>query len=148
MPKKKESFIDWRDDWRNCRAKMRLIRDIDKGRISLSSSAMPAEVVHRLHPVYEEVEFQKFKRNLESLRKAVSKQQDRAFRDNEGLTRDKELRSNLPAAQLDDGKMEWNGSAAQARLCDDIQQSRHLSMQPKELWQSHPEYQNVDLKTF
>jgi hypothetical protein len=49
---------------------------------------MTAEVAHRQRPEYEEVDFDKFKRNLDAIRKSLSEKKAQADRDGEGLARD------------------------------------------------------------
>jgi hypothetical protein len=156
-PKKKADFVDWRDDWRNCRAKKLLVQDLAHGRIPLSANEMRAEVAHRQRPEYEEVDFEKFKRNFESLRKSISQQKAQATRDSEGLTRDRQRRAAAaaaaaaPAAAAAAGETQpaaWHRSDAQMQLRSDMQQNLHISMKKKDLWQSQPNYEQFDLRTF
>jgi hypothetical protein len=145
MPKRTKDFVDWRDDWRNCRAKKQLIQDLESGLIPLLAVEMAADEAQQLRDLYQEVERNKFKRNLEALRKSVRASKGQALRDAEGLARDRERRSNVAAAPQ--GQTQWHGSEAPALLRQDMQQNRHLNR--KELWLSRPEYyEHFTLKAF
>ena len=71
MPKRAHDFVDWRDDWRNSRAKKQLTQDLKSGFIPLLKSEMTADEAQQLRGLYKEVERKKFKRNFESLRKSI-----------------------------------------------------------------------------
>jgi hypothetical protein len=144
MPRKNNNdFVDWRDDWRNCRAKKMLLRDLEKGRIPLSSDTMTAEAAQQLRPEYQEVEFKKFKRNFEALRKSFREEKARATRDSDGLARDKQRR-----ALGQESDSQWNGSDAQKWLQHDVKEKKHMQMTPRELWESRSEYKHVNQDVF
>jgi hypothetical protein len=141
MPKRTPGFVDWRDDWRNCRAKKLLLQDFETGLVSLEMSYKEAQC---LRTEYEEVEESKFKRNFASLRKSFGKEVTRARRDSEGFARDTEHPRSQTACLT---KTRWDGSAAQALLRQDIQNNLHTKK--KELWLSRPEYNmHFDLRKF
>jgi hypothetical protein len=145
MPKRTHDFIDWRDDWRNCRAKKQLIQDLESGFIPLLPSEMSANEAQQLRDLYLEVEGKKFKRNLESLRKSVRESKGRALMDSAGLSRDRLHRSTHPVSARDGTR--WHGSEAQLLLRQDMQQGRHFNR--KELWESRPEYnKHFSLRSF
>jgi hypothetical protein len=150
MPKRSAQFVDWKDDWRNCRAKKQLIKDLNEGQIPLVQTEMTAEVVHKLRPLYEEVDFPKFKRNFEALRKAMREEKDRAVRDSEGFARDKLHQGAAVRSGLDrrSGKLQWNNSEAQRLLSIDVQQQAHAQLTPRQLHESRPEYKAFDSTTF
>ena len=138
---KKRDFIDWRDDWRNCRAKKQLIEDFSNNFLPVDRDAMTPEAAHQLRPVYTEVEFKKFKRHFESLRKSVGREKARAFQDSEGLARDQLLHP-IPAAQLD-------RTVTLELLRKDMQENKHNTLGAKELWLSRPEYhETFNLRSF
>jgi hypothetical protein len=145
MPKRLHDYIDWRDDWRRCRAKKQLVQDLESGFIPLLATEMTAAEAQELRDVYREVEPKKFKRNFEALRKATRDAKDRAMRDAAGLARDVQRRSNRPASPS--RRTRWDGSEAQVLLRQDMQQNLHLKR--KELWQSRPEYyEHFTLRSF
>jgi hypothetical protein len=149
MPKKKDNYVDWRDDWRNSRAKKQLIKDLENGFIPLCPTEMSAEQGLKLHPLYEEVNLPKFKRNFEALRRSIWEEKARASRDSEGFTRDTERRSaDAAASNQQTGKKRWDGSKAQAWLQQDMQQKHHEQAMPMYLWESRPEYKEFDLDSF
>jgi hypothetical protein len=146
MPKKKDDFVDWRDDWRNCRAKKQLVKDLERGKIPVLTTAMSAAEAHGLRALYQEVEFSKFKRNFEALRKSIRDQKARSTQDSEGLARDRQLH---PVQPVEQGRTRWDGSAAQARLRSDMEENLHVTMKPKDLWLSRTDYcESFDLQTF
>ena len=99
---------------------------------------MPVALVRNLRPEYQEVDLGKFKRNMESLRRAFGREKSRAQEESEGLARDRNIYP-TPAITLG-GVSRWDGSAAQTMLRQDMEQNLHLSHTPKELWRSRPEY--------
>jgi hypothetical protein len=149
MPKKHDpanNVIDWRDDWRNCRAKKKLIEDLEKGQIPLFPEAMSAEVAHQQRPLYQEVPFTKFKRNFEALRTAIREEKARASRDSEGLA---QYRQHHPVQPFDQaGRRRWDKSDAQALLRHEMQQKLHEQTTPKQMWESREEYKQFDQDRF
>jgi hypothetical protein len=146
MPKKRDDFVDWRDDWCNCRAKKQLIKDLESGHIPLSQAEMSAEVAHQLRPLYQEVPLIKFKCNFEAICTAIRNEKGKASRDEEGLARQ---RQQYPVQPFDQsGKRRWDGSAAQTLLRQDMQQKLHEQTTPKYLHESRPEYKLFDLDRF
>jgi hypothetical protein len=145
MPRRTQDFVDWRDDWRNCRAKKQLIQDLESGFIPLSASEMTADEAQQLREMYIEVERKKFKRSFESLRNALCESNGQALRDAAGLAHDRERRSSQPVNPH--SRTQWHGSKAELLLRQDMQQNLHLNR--KELRQSRPEYyEHFTLKTF
>jgi hypothetical protein len=133
---------------------------MNQGLIPLSCDEMTAEQAYQRRPEYNEVDFEKFKRNFESLQKSLSEEKARAARDSEGLARDKQKAAAMQgvptAAQpgaaaclLAHETTAWEGSDAQKQLHIDMQRNRHLEMAPKQLWESHTDYnEHFPLETF
>jgi hypothetical protein len=132
MPKRKDDFIDWRDDWRNCRAKKQLVNDFSSGFFSLSPTEITAETAHQQRPLYQEVDFSKFKRHFGALQTSVREEKGRADRDSEGLASDQQF------SRIDGGEQE----EFEALLRQDLQQNLYEILGAKELWLSRPQYQS------
>jgi hypothetical protein len=102
-----------------------------------------------------EVDFEKFKRNFESLWKTLTEQKERAARDSAGFARDKQLAATAASSSAQPPlaamamQLVWEGSNAQKRLRTDMQRNLHVTMTPKDLWQSHSDYHEpLGLRTF
>jgi hypothetical protein len=147
MPKRAHDFVDWRDDWRNSRAKEQLTQDLKSGFIPLLKSEMTADEAQQLRGLYKEVERKKFKRNFESLRKSICEAKGRSMRDAVGLARDRERSATQVVNRQEGTRHRWDGSLAPVLLRQDMQLNLHLNK--KELWQSRPEYyEHFTLRAF
>jgi hypothetical protein len=136
-------------DWKTSASKELLRRDIVAGR--LPAHWKPAKVWEEYQNspefVAEKIDKDKLGARLRSLRKTLSDRHDRAARDAAALVHDRVL---FPApAQNHRGKPRWQGSLAEQLLKSDIDQGRHKSMTPLQLYNSRPVYVHAcDLTTF
>ncbi len=93
----------------------------------------PAEV-HEMRREYEAVEYEKFRTNLNKLRKKLEFQQSSAASDDAALQR--YMGSNPVNMNPTDGRNypRWDLSDAQRLLKEDIAVERHKAMKPQELY--------------
>lgn len=97
--------------------------------------------------VFEGMEYDAaFKRRLLSLRNQVKVGKNRAADDQKAFEIAKT--KHPPPALNHWGEPQWNGSAAQALLEEALKNKRHEELEPQELWESKPEYQEFRLSTF
>ena len=87
-----------------------------------------------------------FVRRLKSVRNDHLKKVERCQKDLEAYNNAKK---NHPTPALNiRGEPQWHGSAAQNFLKESVEAGQHKEVEPKELWESKPEYQVYALKTF
>ena len=128
--------------WRNSNAKKLLKDDIANGHVS---SSMPAKDVYQMRSnVYKRYKFNNFKANLESLRKQVTRDKNRADEDLTAFLHDMEIRP----ATVEAGYPRWQDSEADQLLKTDIEAGIGTSLKPEQLWKSRTEYQSFPLHVF
>jgi hypothetical protein len=131
---------DTEPDWKGSKAKRLLISELVKGTIPLKNEEMSSRDVYMSYVEFTEFSFDKFQRNLGSLRKKIREKKRMAHEENAALKHDLDL---YPPKERDvRGVPRWAGSAAKEALAVDIDNERHKQMKPKELWSSHSVYKD------
>ena len=111
------------------------------GRIT---DSMKPSAVYRMREEFTNViPYTNFRNNFRTLKNGIKNHTERANIDQTGLLHDIAIYS---LAKDTDGY--WDGSEAQSLLKEDIKRGLHKQMRPKLLWNSRPQYQDFDLKTF
>jgi len=127
--------------WRYSDAKKQLKKDILDGTIDGKS----AKEVHCMRPEYHQYIYSNFSTNLKNLRELLDKEQTRADSDAVAFAHDEALgllgKNNKPYPR-------WQGTEAERLLQIDIDNNKHISMKPKALQASRPEYAPYPGKVF
>ena len=124
-------------------AKALLTKDIFSG--MLKPTMRPKEA-YSMREEYKEVEYKKFRANLNSLRKACEKLSNRAMVDSAAVTHDLEIhpiRKNALGVYP-----HWDGSEAQRLLKIDVKNGKNNTMAPCKLRMTREEYNSYPLDVF
>ena len=125
-------------------AKEILIVEISEGRVM---QAMGPKQVYAMREEYGRVDYRKFSRNLNSLRKSLDKVQEKAAVDEAAVAHDQRLypiNVDNPSASYP----RWGGSEASRLLKIDIDEELHLTKTPKQLRLYRDEYKAFPLDVF
>jgi hypothetical protein len=124
-------------------AKVLLQQDIFSG--MLQPTMRPKEA-YSMREEYKEVEYKKFRANLNSLRKACEKLSTRAMVDSAAVAHDWEIhpiRKNALGAYP-----RWDGSEAQRLLKIDVKNGKNNTMAPCKLRMTREEYNSYPVDVF
>ena len=145
MPRKKKNDGD--PEWATSKAKMLLEKDLLSGSIPLDAADMEPREVYLQRPEFSEIEYTKFRTNLNSLRKSHREAQSLADSDLAALQHDLVLH---PIKQTNHrGEPRWEGSDAQRLLRLDMDEGMHYLMgKPQYLWSTRPEYKAYSKTVF
>ncbi len=141
--------LEWNEDHP---ARKLLYDELVAGRIPLDPNEMgPAEVYYNYSGTIEfqieGMDFdQTFRNRLRDLRKQVDRDKGRANEDEIALRI--AFRNHPPPTHNHRGEPQWNGSAAQRLLKEDMELEKHLVMKPSELRMTRVEYQAYSKDTF
>lgn len=118
--KVQEAVVPGKSNWRSSEGKYLLQKDLYEGEIPLSSEGMSPEEVYVLRPEFarDSVSFERFKRNLENLRKSIREERAWSTRDLEALTRDRGQWKK--PSHNHRGEPRWEGSEAERCLKEDV----------------------------
>lgn len=110
---------------------------------------MNPEEVYNMHEGYKQFPYANFKRNLLCLHKTINRKKHQMIVGNVAFEKFKKT----AAESYDRGndtteQSPWFSSEAKTLLMSDIEAGRHLGKNPKEIWQSRPEYQKFILNRF
>jgi hypothetical protein len=136
-------------EWSKSAAKQFLKRCFRVG--TISASYQDAQQVWTDH-CKDDIAFKRmqcddaFVRRLKSVRDDYLKKVERCKKDLEAFNI---AQKNHPTPEFNiRGEPQWHGSAAQKHLKETIEAGQHKGEEPKNLWQSRPEYQVYSLPTF
>jgi hypothetical protein len=134
--------------WKKSEAHKLLERDIRKGDVLVEEpEGGDWEVVYFMRPEYAKYDHNKFKKRLETLRRAAKEDSSRAAEDEAAL--DAYLRRHPVSHFSHQGYEQWQGSEAQLVIWEDINEDRHKTMRKRDLYGSrHEYYEHFPLKTF
>ena len=130
-------------DWGTSEAKELLKKDIEEGRVT---EQMQPHQVYEMHPEYKRYKYTNFTANLGSLKGAINDSHKHADFDDAALANDERLHPR--SATTTAGLPRWDGSEAQGLLKMDVDDGKHDSMQPKDLYESRVEYEVFSLEVF
>jgi hypothetical protein len=119
-------------------AREKLTEEIVAGRLP---SEWPPSKVQLLDPAYTKVPKENFANNLRELRKRLAKQKDWAEKDAAGLASDRRIHP----IEIE-GR--WPGSKAESLLKEAIEEGKHLTMKPKDLYEEHDAYKEFTADQF
>ena len=125
--------------WAKSDAKFKLREDIIGGVVT--KDMRPSEV-YNMRPEYMDYNYQKFRTNLLSLRKAVKNNLGQAELDRDCYLHDKRL------FQKDSDCEVWHRAEAYKLLKNDIKDGKVEGTKPRELYKSRIEYQDFPLVKF
>lgn len=120
------------------KAKEKLFEEITAGRIPRT---LRPKQVYELDPLYQKVNYENFRTNLNELRKRIDKHHQDAKLDNDALINDRMIH-----LVITEGR--WPGSLAEELLKKDVDDEKHKSMTPKDLYNSRDEYQTFNYQVF
>lgn len=136
-PKKKPN-------WAESEAKKILKQDIIT--LEVTDQSDPAEV-YKMHPEYSEFEYQNFRTNMSNLIEKILSEFERMRTDCEYFGHDLAL---LAVYREDNPlpRTPWHKSEAKPLLDKDMEEGKHLTMKPKELFQTRIQYREFSLEEF
>ena len=131
-------------------AKALLVADIQGGTIA---PTMNPKAVYNMRVEYRQVEYCKFRTNLNGLRKSLKAVNERAMVDQAAVVHDQQqqlMHQNIShlAATSSATCHRWDASEAQHLLKLDVTDEKHLTMRPKELRMTRDEYRAFPLDVF
>lgn len=97
-------------------------------------------------PEFAEYEYRLFRTNQLQLRKNLKDKDDRAAAESAALAHDRRIHPKPTHNHR--GEPRWEGSEAEQLLQFDVDEGKHESMKPQELYHSRKEYQNYTLDVF
>jgi hypothetical protein len=131
--------------WKESNAKEVLRAEIISG---LVTADMDAGQVYNMHPeLYHAYPFSKFTTNLRNLRDAIDTEYERAAEDAACYGHDLAI-VHGQGFRSEPNYMPWHRSPAAALLAQDVAEGRNLTMPPRDLQATRPEYQAVTSKQF
>jgi hypothetical protein len=135
------------EKWATSEAKRLLRNSIIAGIVKRGDVAVE---VYKSNPEYQKFAIANFKTNMKNLIEAIALDYKRMAEDCRGYGHDVELlreyRKNNPTIQ--EHITPWHQSIAKKLLEDDMNNNKHLEMQPMELYQSRLEYREFPLQVF
>ena len=145
--KKKEEAEKKKVVWRTSEAKKLLLKDLRHRRVPLDAEKMPPKVVYQSREEFQKVDEARFFKNLARYRKEFREKKGFANDDSAALAHDRRI---FPKPTVNHrGEPTWEDSPAQQWLFRDMDNGLHLTMKPKELYESRPVYyKNYYLSTF
>ncbi|KAG7337556.1 hypothetical protein IV203_020380 [Nitzschia inconspicua] len=137
MSKKKEPAIKWK----HSRARQLLYQDIMDNKVPLDPKddlSLSLEDIFSMHAEYAEYDFGLFHGRLKSLRKTICAMNTRSEIDRRAY--ENYVSSHPVSLYSHGGYIQWQGSAAQKLLQEDIKNELHGKMSKFDLWSSREEY--------
>lgn len=135
------------EKWATSEAKRLLRNSIIAGIVKRGDDVVE---VHKSNPEYQKWAIANFKTNMKNLIEVIALDYKRMAEDCRGYGHDLELlreyRKNNPTIQED--VTPWHKSMAKKLLEDDMNNKKHLEMQPIELYQTRLEYRAFPLTVF
>lgn len=135
--------------WQNSNAKDLLYADIRKGKVALTGNVTKEFVkqVYEMRDEYKEYDITKMAGRIKSLRNSFAENESRAKMDLEAFKNF--TARNEPSEFSRHGYIQWQGSAAQRLLQQDLEDGQHNKMSKMDLWSSRVEYyRDFPLKVF
>lgn len=139
--------------WQHSKARKMLRLDIEDGSITLlaydavtNKTGTKAEDAYKLRTEYQEYQFEKFEKYLETMRGIIRDHHGRASRDASAVAGFRQVYPKPPTNHR--GEPRWEGSKAEEFLKNDMNEGKHTQMKPKQLRATRPEYQAYNPKTF
>jgi hypothetical protein len=136
--------------WQGSQARKLLVDDLVSGLIPLESKGdcgMQPRDVYNMRPEFREFPYEKFRDQLRSLRNQISKKKESALSDCAALAHDETIHPKKLTNHR--GELRWEGSVAQQLLRLDMNDGKHKSMKPSELYSSRLAYsEHCSLGTF
>lgn len=144
MPRKKTNALP---NWLNSEAKKLLLQDLRDGTIPVDSKSMAPKTVYLLRPEFAEFDYKNFPGRLRSARQQIISKNNCAASDSTAFAHDRQLYPK--AANNHRGEPRWEGSETERLLRLDMDESKHKTMKPQQLYQSRKEYyDNYPLTVF
>ena len=133
--------------WRSSEAKKMLHADLVEGRIPLEDDGTMSDLeTFEQRPEHVEHGHHHFPARLKGLRKSAHDNEERAAIDQRAF--DAFVKNNKKATHSEHGYPEWEGSDAQRLLKRDMENDKHKTMDPIDLWHEADECQEFPLKVF
>jgi len=133
-------------EWKNSKAKYRLIEMLTNDEIPLSAEEMSPTTAYNQDAEFAEFDYDLFRERLNDYRKAIRGKKEGAKSSAAALAVDRQL---FPIDDMSAfGKRRWEGSDAERLLKVDMDNGLHESTKPEDLCNSRPEYKEFTLKEF
>lgn len=130
--------------WKISEAKEFLRDDIVNG---LVDEDLEDELVYGMHLEYSQYKFANFKTNLKNLLAAIRRDWGRMEKDLSDYQHD--LASVMARrGPPNPATLPWHKTPCKMLLQQDVDEGKHLTMKPKELWETRTEYKLFSLATF
>ena len=139
---KKEEEIPWSES----DAKMIHEQDLASGVIPLDSKEMEPRIVYQQWPEFAEYPYKHFCNCLNYLQKKTGVGENHASVDSDALAHDWKIHPKKPKNHRNEPR--WEGSKAKWCLKCDIDEGKHNSLEPKDLYGTRKEYQNYPRDVF
>jgi hypothetical protein len=110
---------------------------VEKSQIPLDNDMEPMDVYHQ-RPEFADFEYARFRDRLRELRRQIIDKNDSATSDSAALARDRQIYPKATHNHRDEPR--WEGSEAARLLGLDMDEDKHKSMKPMELYNSREEY--------
>lgn len=133
-------------EWKKSKAKKLLFVDLSDGTIPLDAKDMPPQTVYLQRPEFSEIQYERFRTNLNDMRKNIRAKKTHAASDSVALAHDRAIHPKKPLNHR--GEPRWEGSEAERLLKVDIDNGMNEGQTPSELWKSREEYQYYPLTVF
>jgi hypothetical protein len=104
---------------------------------------MEPRVVYAQRPEFATFEYTQFRDRLGALRRQIIEKKDRSITDSAALAHDRQIHPD--ATHNHRGEPRWEGSEAERLLRLDMDEDKHKSMKPKNVFLSRTEYQDFPL---
>ena len=147
MPTKKtkRKGVDEPEPWGDSAAKAHLRAAIVAGKIP---ATWEPKRVYELHWLYQLYDYSLFRTNLKNLRNLIAADYVRSQQDLEAYMHDDLLMKSLGKKNVNPEYPNWHQHEARHLLRKDIEDGKHKSMKPKELWVTQVEYLDFPLDVF
>ena len=137
--------------WGTSEAKELLEKDLRSGRIPLErSKEWTIKRVYDLpdRPQFRLFEYKRFVGNLRNLRNRIKELSQDATVAALALAHDRLIHPVAALNHQQGGATRWEGSVAQKWLNEDIDQGKHETMKPQQLWATREEHKQFDKGVF
>ena len=133
--------------WKKSIARAMLEAEIMCGTVTEQSDAA---ILQLNNGEYQKYDKKRFKSNLRNLIGALKKRESLALFDNEAVANDRSLLPRPDATSSRNGLQYpfWDTSNARELLALDVGNNLHLTMKPKDLWNSRAEYKEFPREVF
>ena len=141
VQKASAAFIEPKIKWRKSKAKQVLYEMIMEGIISdVDDESENIEEIYLMNEEFAKYDYGKFADRLSTIRDKIKELNKRAEQDDLAFKRYAKNHKTEVSEFTSRGYVHWKGSDARELLLDDIEEGKHKTMTPMQLWKSREEY--------